>query len=367
MKRLRVLMMRVAGLFGGSRREQELAEELDSHLQMHIDDNLRAGLTPQEARRQAMLRLGGVEKTKQAYRERSTLPQMENVLRDLRFAVRQLRKNPGFAVTAVMMLALGICASVSIFAFVDAALIKPLPYANPSRVMGVYETNPLCPKCNLSYQDYLDWKKMNTVFSSLEAWGYNGYLLKTAEGVEPATGVRVSDGFFRTLGVKPALGRDFYSGEDSPGAPRTVLLTDVVWRKKFSARTDAVGETVVLNDQTYTIIGVLPAEFHFAPRGKADYWTTFHDLNSCDMRRSCHGMYGVGRLKDGVSVKAAAAEMVGIAALLEKEYPSSNHGQGAAVMPLSEAILGDIRPLLLMLMCGAALLLLHRDGWRGSL
>ena len=358
MKTLRAWIVRMGGMFSRKQSESEFADELDSHLQMNIDDNLRAGMTPEHARSEALRELGGVEKTKQAYRERGTLPLVENVAQDLRFALRQLRKNPGFMATAVLMLALGICASVSIFSFVDAALIKPLPYANPSRVMGVYETNPLCPKCNLSYQDYLDWKKMNTVFSSLEAWGYNGYLMKTVEGVEPATGVRVSDGFFRTLGVKPALGRDFYSGEDSPGAPRTVLLTDAAWRKKFGGRADAVGQTVVLNDQTYTIIGVLPAEFHFAPRGKADFWTTFHDLNSCDLRRSCHGIFGVARLKDGVSVRAAAAEMVAIAARLEREYPSSNHGQGASVMPLSDAILGDIRPLLLMLMCGAGLLLL---------
>ena len=358
MKQLRALVKRLEGLFWGGRREDEFADELDSHLQMHIDDNVHSGMTAAEARRSAMLELGGVERTKQAYRERSTLPLMENVLQDLRFALRQLRMNAGFGLTAMMMLALGICASVSIYAFVDAALIKPLPYADPTRVMGVYETNPMCPKCNLSYQDYLDWKKMNTVFRSLEAWGYSGYLMKTAVGAETALGVRVSDGFFRTLGVKPALGRDFYAGEDSPGSARTVLLSDEAWKKRFGARADAVGQTVVLNDQAYTIIGVLPAEFHFAPRGKADFWTTIHDLNSCDQRRSCHGMFGVGRLKDGVSVKMAAAEMVGIAARLEKEYPGSNHGQGAAVMPLSEAILGDIRPLLLMLMCGAALLLL---------
>ena len=123
MKILRAWMMRLGGLFGGARREQEIADELDSHLELHVEENLRAGMTEEEARRDAVLRLGGVEQTKQAYRERRTLPQMENVLQDLRFAVRQLKKNPGFAVTAVMMLALGICASVSIFAFVDAALL----------------------------------------------------------------------------------------------------------------------------------------------------------------------------------------------------------------------------------------------------
>ena len=355
---LRAWMIRLTGMFSQRRRESEFADEIDSHLQMHIEDNVRAGMTPEEARRQAMLRLGGVERTKQAYRERGTLPLVENAGRDLRFALRQLRKNPGFAITAVMMLALGLCASVAIFAFVNAALLKPLPYANPSRVMAVYETNPLCPKCNLSYQDYLDWKKAATVFSSFEGWAWSNYLMKTASGTEPAPGVRISDGFFRALGVKPMLGRDFYAGEDSPGAARSVLLSYGAWKQRFDGRAEVVGQPVTLNDQTYTIIGVLPAEFYFAPRGKADFWTTFHDPNSCEQRRSCHNMFGIARLKDGVAVKTANAEMVAIAARLEKEYPSSNHGQGGLVMPLSEAIVGDIRPLLLMLMCGAALLLL---------
>jgi hypothetical protein len=219
MKRLRALLLRVAGLFGGARRERELADELDSHVQMHIEDNLRAGMTPEQARRDAMLRLGGVETTKQAYRERRTLPQMENMLRDLRFAVRQLKKNPGFTVTAVLMLALGLGASVAIFAFVDAALLKPLPYAEPARVMGVYETNPLCPKCNLSYLDYLDWKKMGTVFSSFEAWGWSNYLVRMPEGTQRAPGVRVSDGFFRALGVSRFWGAIFMRARILRGLP----------------------------------------------------------------------------------------------------------------------------------------------------
>jgi predicted permease len=358
MKRLRALMVRLSGLFGGARREREVADELDGHLQMNIDDNLRAGMSPEEARRDAMLRLGGLEKAKQAYRDRSTLPLVEDVLRDLRFALRQLRKNPGFTATAVLMLAAGLCASVAIFAFVDAALIKPLPYENPARVMGVYETHAICPKCNLSYLDYLDWKKASTVFSSFEGWAYSNYLMKTPDGTQSAPGARTSDGFFRTLGVKPIMGRDFYAGEDSPGAPRTVLLSYAAWKQRFGGRREVVGQPVTLDDDAYTIIGVLPQDFHFAPRGRADFWTTFHDPNSCEKRRSCHGMYAVGRLKDGVTVETANAEMVTIAARLEKEYPSSNRGQGALVIPLSEAIVGDIRPLLLMLMSGAALLLL---------
>jgi hypothetical protein len=213
MSGLRAWGLRLAGLWKGAEREREFAAELEAHLQLHIDDNLRAGMSAEDARREAILKLGGVEATKQVCRERNGVPVIENLLRDAHFAVRQLRKNPGFTCTAVLMLALGMCASVAIFAFVDASLIKPLPYRDPARLVGVYESIPMCPECNLSYPDYLDWKKLNTVFRSLEIYGNAGYSVNTSSGLEPTHGTRVSDGFFRTLGVAPVLGRDFYSGE----------------------------------------------------------------------------------------------------------------------------------------------------------
>ncbi len=168
MKTLRAWTMRLAGLFGKARREKEMAEELESHLAMHIADNLRAGMTPVQARREAMLKLGGLESVKEAYRDRSTAPFLEHLGMDVRFTFRQLRKNPGFATTAVVVLALGMCASIAIFAFVDAALIKPLPYPDPLRIAAVTETAPGFARANLSYPDYQDWKRLNTVFASLD-------------------------------------------------------------------------------------------------------------------------------------------------------------------------------------------------------
>jgi len=139
MKRLRTWLLRLAGVMPNAKRESDFVAELDAHLQLHIDDNLRAGMNPERARREALLKLGGVESTKQAYRDRNTIPFLQNLPQDLRFAIRQLRKNLGFTCTAVFMLALGICASVAIFAFVDAALVKPLPYKNPERLVAVFE------------------------------------------------------------------------------------------------------------------------------------------------------------------------------------------------------------------------------------
>ena len=151
---------------------------------------------------------------------------IEDLVRDLRFAMGQLWTSPGFTGTVVFTLALGMCASVAIFAFADAALLKPLPYRDPGILVGVFESIAIFPQSNLSYLDYLDWKRMNTVFSRLDVYQRNDAILATHEGPQLAFYGRVSDGFFRTLGVAPLLGRDFYPGEDLPDAPRTILFTD---------------------------------------------------------------------------------------------------------------------------------------------
>jgi macrolide transport system ATP-binding/permease protein len=282
---------------------------------------------------------------------------MTGLLQDLRYALRQLRKSPGFAATAILVLTLGICASVSIFAFVDAALIKPLPYANPNRLVDVTESVAMIPRANLSYPDYLDWKRLNHVFSSFDVYNGTGYLLRTSAGTEPVPGTRVSDGFFRTLGVTPALGRDFYAGEDLPAAPRNVILSYAAWQKRYHGRKDVVGETVTLSGIPHTIVGVLPREFQFAPRGSAEFWTTLHANDHCGLRRGCHNLYGIGRLQDGISVETARADMKTIARQLELQYPGDNRGQGASVLPLAVVFVADIRPILLLLLGGAGLLL----------
>jgi macrolide transport system ATP-binding/permease protein len=358
MKRLRAWLLRLAGMLPSERREQELADEIEGHLQMHFDDNLRAGMSPERARREAILKLGGIESTKQVYREGRTIPFVENLLQDTRFAIRQLRKNPGFTATAVLMLALGMCASVAIFAFVDAALVKPLPYRNPARLVGVFETYGLSPRSNLSYPDYLDWKKLNKVFSSLDAFQHTGFSLSTSAGAQKVRGARVSDGFFRTLGVAPVLGRDFRAGEDLPAARRAALVSYATWQQRYGGKQDVVGQAVTLNGEPNIIIGVLPREFHFAPVEPTEFWTALHASSPCDLRRSCHGLYGVARLNDGVSLQTALANVKSIAKQLEKQYPDSNRDQGASVVALTEVIAGDIRRLLLVLLSGAGLLLM---------
>jgi predicted permease len=281
---------------------------------------------------------------------------MENMLQDVRYALRQLRKSPGFAITAILILTIGIGASTAIFGFVDAALIRPLPYAEPGRLVDVNESAAMFPRCNLSYQDYLDWKKLNQVFSSLDAYNQYGYLLRNSSGSEPVSAVRVSTGFFSTLGVAPFLGRDFHAGEEQLEAPQTVILSYGTWQKRYGGRKDAAGETVTLSGVPFTIIGVLPQSFQFSPQGDAEFWTTLR-AEDCNTRRGCHNLYGIGRLKDGVTVEAALADMKAIARQLEIQYPDDNRGQGAWVKPLSEVFVKDVRPIFLALLGGAGLLL----------
>jgi macrolide transport system ATP-binding/permease protein len=282
---------------------------------------------------------------------------MNTFIQDLRYTLRQLRKSPGFAGTAILILAMGMCASIAIFGFVDAALIKPLPYSNPARLVEVTESVAMIPRANLSYPDYLDWKRLNQVFGSMDVYDGTGYLLRTPSGTEPVPATRVSDGFFRTLGITPLLGRDFYAGEDLPAAPKTVMLSYTTWQKRFGGSRDVIGETVTLSGVPFTIVAVLPESFQFAPRGNAEFWTTLHASDSCALRRSCHNLTGIARLNDGISVEMALANMKSIARQLELEYPADNRDQGAFVAPLSEVMVTDIRPILLALLGGAGLLL----------
>ena len=357
MRALRALLRRLGGLFSPDKSEREISAELESHLELHIADNLRAGMTPEEARRAALVKLGGLSAAKEAYRDRSTLPLLENLALDLRFSARQLAKNPGFALTAIIVLSLGICAASAIFAFVDAALVKPLPYKDPSRLVDVDESSAMFPRNNLSYLDYLDWKRLNKVFTSLDVYTGGGYLLKTPTGVEPVNAARVSDGFFQTLGISPILGRTFRPGENLPSAAQTVVLSYGLWQRIFGGDKSVIGHSMILSGEQFTIIGVLPPDFRFAPRGEAQLWAPLHPVRGCETRRSCHDLDGVARLKEGVSSQSALAELKIIAKELENQYPDSNRGAGASVEPLSTLIVGPLRPVLLMLLGGALLLL----------
>ncbi len=345
-------------MFKRKRSTDDFAEEIKAHLELEADELKREGLSESEARRRAKVEFGNVSTAQERFYLKDRVVWFDNLLRDVRFAIRQFMKNPGFAIIAILVLALGIGASVAIFAFVDAALIKPLPYEDPARLVNLFESNQTGPRFHLSYLDYLDWKKLNHVFSSLDVYETDDFMLTIATGTQRAYGVRVSDGFFRTLGVPPALGRDFHDGEDKTSSSSTVLLSYSAWQTRFGGKPDVIGKTVVLNQTPATVIGVLPRNFHFAPAGPAEFWLTILTSGDNAKERGNHSYYGVARLRDGVSIATATAEMKAIALQLEKQYPDTNHNRGANVISLTDMIVGDIRPVLLVLLCGAGLLLL---------
>lgn len=286
----------------------------------------------------------------------------ETLLHDLHFAIRQLRRKPAFAFTAVGVFALAIAGSTAIFAFVDAALVKPLPYRDPSRLLALYERIPVGDRHHLSYADYLDWKRLNHTLASLDIYRPEYLVLYTAKGQEAVSGARISDGFFRTLGVSPFLGRDFRAGEDQPSAQPTVILSYETWQKRFAGSRDVLGKSITFDAPTTTgsnhgpfvVIGIMPRRFHFAPVAPAEFWITLH--GSCAERRKCYPYYGVARLKDGVTAATAYQDLAAIAQRIAVEHPESNHDRSATVMPLTDAIVGEIRPTLVALLGGSALL-----------
>ncbi|HEY2861757.1 MAG TPA: ABC transporter permease [Terracidiphilus sp.] len=344
-------------LFRRNRFRSDLDEEMAFHRAQAEKEFVARGMSAEEACYAAKRQFGNATRLREESQEQVGF-NAETVLHDFRFAIRQMRRNPSFAVLAIVILALGLGASVAIFGFVDAALLQPLPYSNPNRIMDVGEKATVHPRSNLSFEDFRDWARLNHSFTGFDAYTGAGYLLHAASGTEPVPGARVTAGFFRTLGVHPVLGRDFTEAEGRPGAAKVVMLAYGAWVKRFGTRADIVGQSIQLDTDNYTIVGVLPREFSFAPNGNAELWAPIADPSPCEKRRSCHNLFAVGRLRDGVSQAAALDDLKAIAAQLERMYPDSNKGQGAAIAPLSEQINGSMRPILVTLLAGALLLLL---------
>jgi macrolide transport system ATP-binding/permease protein len=351
------LLRKIAVLVRRESFDQELQEEMAFHREQAAKEFEASGITPETARYAAMRQFGNATLLKERSHEVMGF-RAETVVQDLRFAVRQLRRSPGLAVTAILVLALGIGSSTAIFGFVDAVLIQPLPYATPNQLVDVDESSAMVPRTNLSRSDYEDWKRLNKTLSSLDVYGGTGFLLRLGSISEPVAAARVSDGFFRTLGVEPMLGRGFRPGEDRPGQPKIAILSYGTWMKRYGGRRDVIGESLSLTGEAYTIVGVLPRSFAFAPRASAELFVPLLDKSECEKRRSCHNLDGVGRLGNGVTVQMALADMKGIAAQLALQYPGSNKGQGASVLPLYEVFVGKLRPTLVTLLAGAGLLLL---------
>jgi len=361
MRQLRAWLLRFKGVFLKGTRERDFADEIESHLQLHIDDNIRAGMSPQEARRVAVMKLGGVDQAKEAYRDRTTIPFLEGVVQDLRFALRQLRRNPAVTVAAVLTLATAIGANTAIFSVVNAVLLRPLPYPNSDRVVNISTTSSLRGLNDLVLSDaeFNEFKKQTQTLGKMAAYASAALNLGDVAVPERIGYTEVSVDLFSVLGVTPHLGRTFTPEEDMPGYEPRVLISYRLWQAHYGSDPNIVGKTIHLNGRNRLVVGVMPQGFHF-PQDDTDVWM---QLNLDPASRTLNAKYlnTIGLLKPGVSREQAESEINTIYQRIRETYPQyykNDTGGGAAVVGLQEKNVKGIRGALLLLLGAVGFVLL---------
>ncbi|HEV7521367.1 MAG TPA: ABC transporter permease, partial [Candidatus Angelobacter sp.] len=348
----------VTGLFRKDWRDREMAQEFESHVQMHIDDNVRAGMSPEQARREALVKFGGMEAAKESVRETSRLLWIDTAVRDMRYALRGLRLNPGFATTAVLSLTLGIGASVAIYTVADNLLLRPLPYPDARQLVMLYEMNPHRSFSHnvISPGNYFAWKAQSSSFSALGGFFDFHVILGDGKRTEEKDAQAVSGEVLPALQVKPIRGRVFTMQEDKDDA-HVAVISYRLWQNWFGGDESVIGRQLQVNSRPFTVIGVLPPDFYFNTR-TSDVWVTL-GLNPADNFRKTQGrwMWAMARLKPGVSLSQARAEMTGIAQRLEIAYPEFDKGWGVDVVPLRDSFVGEAKTSLMILLGAVTLLL----------
>jgi predicted permease len=295
---------------------------------------------------------------------------METLLQDLRYGIRMLRKSPGFAIVAVITLALGIGANAAIFSVVNGVLLNPLPYPQPEQLVALYRQNTQFTEASIPYPNFLDWRRENHSFADLASYRHDDFNLTGMGEPERLNGEMVSASFFPLLGVKPVLGRTFTESEDLLGGARVALISEGLWKRKFASSPDTVGRSLDLNDTLYTIVGIIPASFHYRNENFSQDKDVYVPIGQWDDplfrdRRTGMGMDAVGRLKPGVTVEQARADLNAIAAHLAEIYPETNKDSGVRIVPLKENLVadshnlfGNVQPFLLLLLCAVGFVLL---------
>ena len=338
------------------KRRKRMLEDLDEDIRDHIaretQDNIERGMSPEEARYAAMRKFGNVTQVMEETREVWNFIWLGQLLQDIRFGLRMLRKNPGFTAVAVLTLALGIGANAAVFSVVYAVLLRPLPYKDPSSLIVLNETTPMVGTVSVSYPNFLDWRNQSRTFSEMSAIRGVGFNLAGVTQPENISGDAVSPNFLSLMGVRPFLGRDFDASEEKAGTPPVILLSYSLWQSHFGGDPNIVGRTIKLDDRSFTIVGVLPSNYRSLDKTDVmlpiGVWIT--DNSEDTKERGSRGDLGViGRLATGVSLTKARAEMEGIAARLAMEYPASNDRFGVALQPVRDAFVTDIRPAILVL------------------
>jgi predicted permease len=353
MRRLRAWFSRLSAWSGKERRERELSAEMDSHVRMHTEDNLRAGMPPERARREALMKLGGIEQTKENYRERRSLPLMETLAQDLRYAARTLRKNPGFSLVAILTLALGIGANTAIFSLVNGVLLRPLPYAHPERLVGATVYYPKGP-----FVVMRDRSQTMDIVANTDGAQFN---LTGRDLPIRLLGTEVSAKWFSVLGVQAEMGRVFQDGEDQPGKEAVVILSHSLWQRQFAGDPNIIGRSITLEGISRTVIGVMPAAFRF-PSPKTELWVPL-DLDPRQIGDYWGSSYMplMARLRPGVTLAQARAELAAmrpvVLAAMAWRMPDDTW-KNSDLMSMEEILVGNVRTKFVILLAAVGLLLL---------
>jgi putative ABC transport system permease protein len=365
------LRQRVAGLRLAPAREVEIVEELSQHLDDRYEELLLSGVSEEEAHRALIAELSDgsllsqelrkaelpVERNLPVFGETRRLGWVMDLWQDLQYGLRAHLKKPSFSLLAVLTLALGIGANSTIFSFVNGILIRPLPFKAPDALVMLDETAPKrnIDSMGVSFPNFVDWRQRNHVFEDVAAYDDRSFTLTDGGEPEQLAGGRLSQGLLEILGVAPMLGRTFASAEDSPGGNPVVILGHGLWQRRFSGDPNIIGKTVMINSASRTVIGVMPAGFRFPE--VADLWVPLA-LDDKVWTRTDRGLSAIARLKPGVTIEQARPEMAAVAGQIEQENPVTNEGMSVSVTEVRQALVGDYRRALLILLGGVCLVLL---------
>ena len=333
--------LRLRSLFRRRRVDDELDEELRDHVEEKTEAYVAQGLTREEARRQALIEIGGIEKRKEECRDTRRVTLLQDFAQDLRYGLRMLRKSPGFSAVAILTLALGIGANTAIFSYIDAWFIKPLPFPHSDRLV-IFETQDKKYGWTsggvTSAADFFDFQKRNTSFDQTVVWAAGNFNLTSDGAPELVEGGRVSWNYFDALGAQPILGRTFTAEDGRAGAPHVVILSAGLWQGRYAGDPHIIGRSISIGGESYTIVGVMPGTFQFPLMGVANLWTP---LALTDQQRADRGnvwLPAFGRLKAGVTLEQARAETGTFFAHLEKEFPQTNTNLTWLVSSMAERV-----------------------------
>ncbi len=344
-------------LFRGRELDHELDEELQSYVDILTDEKIRAGVDPAQARRQALMELGGSEQVKATVRETRHGAGVDMFLHDIRFAVNMLRRSPGFASVFVITLAIGIGANTALFSTIRALLLSHLPYQEPDRLVATVKTYDGRNAGPVSRLDFFDYRRLSRSFEGFCVLSSrHGMTMTGGERAEAVGAVYATWDLFPTLGVQPIRGRNFMEGEEDLSGANVAIVSHDLWQHRFGGSEDAIGAPLHLDGTTYEVIGVMPPGFRFM--FDTDLWIVIDRECPIDPQRDSHSLWAVGRLKDGVSLDQAQSDVDSVAAALEAEYPDTNKGKGLRLFVLRDYMVAHVRASLNLLIATTGMLLL---------